>query len=948
MDNPKPGRPLLEREREVAALEGLIAGVAAGRASVELIEGSAGIGKSRLLSELEARAAAEGFRVLPARGSALEQEFTFGTVRQLFEPLLADPADRGRLLAGAAAGAARVFAAPDEVADDQTAASFSALHGLYWLTANVVGDEPTLLAVDDLHWCDIPSLRFLAYLVRRLEGLPILLAGTLRPSEPSNGEAVLDDIARQPATVFVHPRPLSRAAVKELVEDRLGLDAEETFAATCHRVTGGNPLLLDQLLASLSLDGVRPDADHVRVVRDLGARAVSRTVLARFGRLARETIDVGRAVAVLGERADVPTVAALCGLDERRVGTASDGLVRADILRPDTPLGFVHPLVRDAVYEDLSPGERELQHAQATSILRDAGATSEQVAAHVLLTAGRGHAWVVDSLREAARTARQRGAADSAVAYLRRALEEPSTAQRRTPVLLELGLAEALTSAPDAVQHLRQAYEALEDPLKRAAVAAALSRALSSTGAPAEAAEVASRAAAAIPRGHEDVRWGLEAYVLGSLIFGVGDPAAMRRLDELGPPRPDAGVGAKMLAAVAAGLWALACVRPARDCAAMALAALAGGQLIEADTPVTGLFAIVALVLADREEADAAWDDAVAVAQRQGSLFSLSQISLWRGFTLSRGGELAEAEELLRTALDEGNLYGYAGITVQVGRAFLAATLLERGDRDGAWRVLDPRFYAADGSYAARAWLISRMQLLVAEGRAEEALETADELERTLSWAAQPAGPAIGPWRLLKAEALSLLERHDEALALAQTDLELARRFGAPGTVGSALRVLGTLEREAGLEHLRQAVEVLSESPARLEHAKALAALGAALRRSGRRSEAREPLRAALDLADRCGARTLAERTRDELIATGARPRHTARHGVDALTTQELRIARLAADGRSNREIAQELFLTIRTVEMHLTHAYQKLEIGSRKQLAQALGTGTTPASTYA
>jgi DNA-binding CsgD family transcriptional regulator len=942
MDIPKPGPLLLEREREVAALEGLVAGVAAGRAPVGLIEGSAGIGKSRLLSELEARAAAEGFRVLAARSSALEREFTFGTVRQLFDPLLADRAERGRVLAGAAAGAARVFAAPDEVADEQTAASFSALHGLYWLTANVVGDEPTLLAVDDLHWCDIPSLRFLAYLVRRLEGLPILLAGTLRPSEPSNGEAVLDDIARQPATVFVHPRPLSRAAVKELVEDRLGLDAEETFAATCHRVTGGNPLLLDQLLASLSLDGVRPDADHVRVVRDLGARAVSRTVLARFGRLARETIDVGRAVAVLGERADVPTVAALCGLDERRVGTASDGLVRADILRPDTPLGFVHPLVRDAVYEDLSPGERELQHAQATSILRDAGATSEQVAAHVLLTAGRGHAWVVDSLREAARTARQRGAADSAVAYLRRALEEPPTAQRRTPVLLELGLAEALTSAPDAVQHLRQAYEALEDPLKRAAVAGALSRALSSSGAPAEAAEVASRAAAAIPRGHEDVRWGLEAYVLGSLIFGVGDPVAMRRLDELGPPRPDAGVGAKMLAAVAAGLWALACVRPARDCAAMALAALAGGQLIEADTPVTGLFAIVSLVLADREEADAAWDDALAVAQRQGSLFSLSQISLWRGFTLSRRGELAEAEELLRTALDEGNLYGYAGITVQVGRAFLAATLLGRGDRDGAWRVLDPRFYAADGSYAARAWLISRMQLLVAEGRAEEALETADELERTLSWA---TGFAIGPWRLLKAEALDLLERHDEALALAQTDLELARHFGAPGTVGSALRVLGTLEREAGLEHLRQAVEVLSESPARLEHAKALAALGGALRRSGSRAEAREPLREALDLAERCGTRTLAERAREELVATGARPRRHALRGVDALTTQELRIARLAADGRSNQEIAQSLFVTIKTVEMHLTHAYQKLEIGSRKQLVQALGTGTTPAS---
>jgi DNA-binding NarL/FixJ family response regulator len=948
MDIPKPGPLFLERESEVASLERLIEGVAAGRASVGLIEGSAGIGKSRLLTTLETRAAAEGFRVLAARGGALEREFTFGTVRQLFEPLLADSADRGRMLAGAAAWAARVFAAPGEVADEQTAASFSALHGLYWLTANVVGDERTLVAIDDLHWCDIPSLRFLAYLARRLEGLPILLAGTLRPSDPGNGGTVLEEIARQPATVFIHPRPLSLAAVKELVKDRLGHDADATFATTCHGVTGGNPLLLDQLLTSLSLDGVRPDADHVHVVGDLGARAVSRTVLARFGRLPRETIDVGRAVAVLGERAEVPTVAALSGLDERRVGAASDALVRADILRPDTPLGFVHPLVRDAVYEDLSPGERELQHARAASILRDGGATTEQVAAHVLLTAGRGHSWVVDSLLEAASTATRRGAADNAVAYLRRALEEPAPPERRTQVLLELGLAEALTSAPDAAQRLRQAYDALDDPLERAAVAGPLSRALLATGAPAEGAEVARRAASAVPRGHDDARWPLEAFVLESLIFGVGDPAAMNQLDEVGPPRPDADVGAKMLAAAAALLWALACARPAQDCAAMALAALAGGQLIEADTPMAGMFAIVALVLADRDEVDAAWDDALAVAHRHGSLFSLSAISLWRGFTMSRRGELAAAEELLRTALDEGNLYGYAGIAVQVGRAFLAATLLERGDRDGAWRVLDPRVYAADGSYAARAWLISRLQLLVAEGRAEEALETADELERTLSWITHPAGLAIGPWRLLKAQALSLLERHDQALALAHTDLELARRFGAPGPVGIALRVLGTLEREAGLEHLRQSVEALRESPARLEHAKALAALGAALRRSGSRAEALEPLHAALDLAERCGALTLAEHTREELLATGARPRRSMLHGVDALTTQELRIARLAADGRSNRDIAQALFVTTRTVEMHLTHAYQKLEISGRTHLAQALGTGTTPASNHA
>jgi DNA-binding CsgD family transcriptional regulator len=935
---PEPGPLLLEREDELALLEGLLDRLAAGRAQVGLIEGSAGIGKSRLLSELQARATTRGFRVLAAAGSALERQFTFGTVRQLFDPLLADPAERKRVLAGAAAGATSVFGASDEAADEPTAgASFAALHSLYWLTANVVAEEPTLVVIDDLHWCDQPSLRFLAYLARRLEGLPILLAGTLRPSEPDTGEGALDEIARYRSTVVIHPSPLSQLAVQELVERRLRADADKAFVEACHEATGGNPLLLDQLLASLSADHVRPDADHVRVVRDTGPRAVSRTVLARLGRLPGEAIGVGRAVAVLGERADVPAIAALADLEEKQVGEASDGLVRADILRPDLPLAFVHPLVRDAVYEDLSPGERELQHARAATILRDSGATAEQVAAHLLLTAGRSHTWIVDSLMAAARTAIRRGAADSAVAYLRRALEEPPAPQKEKQVVLELGLAEALTSAPDAAEHLWQAYRLLDDPLERAVVAGVLGRALLATGSPVEAAEVARRAAAAVPQGHEDMRLALEAFGLETLFFGAGDPAAMLGLDEHWPPPADAGVGAKMLAAVVALLWASA-GRPAQDCGELALAALAGGQLLEADTPLLGLAAILALVLADRDEADTAWDEALAIAHRQGSLFSLSTINLWRGFTMHRRGELVEAEDLLRTALDESDLYGGA-IPVQACRAFLAAALVERGDLGGARRVLDPRVYAADGSYAARAWLISRLQLLIAEGRAEDALETADELEQTLSWI---VNPAIGPWRLFKAEALDLLERHDEALDLAEADLKLARRFEAPDTLGLTLRVVGTLEREAGLDHLRAAAEVLGGSSARLEHAKALAALGATLRRSGNRREAREPLREALDLAERCGARALVERAREELSATGARPRHTARYGIDALTASELRIARMAADGRSNREIAQALFVTIRTVEMHLTHAYQKLEIVSRKQLAAALFTEAT------
>jgi DNA-binding NarL/FixJ family response regulator len=149
--------------------------------------------------------------------------------------------------------------------------------------------------------------------------------------------------------------------------------------------------------------------------------------------------------------------------------------------------------------------------------------------------------------------------------------------------------------------------------------------------------------------------------------------------------------------------------------------------------------------------------------------------------------------------------------------------------------------------------------------------------------------------------------------------------------------VLGAIERDEGLDHLREACAVLEHAPASLERAKALAALGEALRRARRPTDAREPLLKALELAEICGAGALVERTRAEIYATGARPRTSALHGVNALTASERRVADLAADGRSNRDIAQSLYVTPKTVEVHLSNAYRKLAIASRRELARAL-----------
>ena len=923
---------LVEREREVAALAALLDAAPAGEGRVAWIEGPAGIGKSTLLAEARRHATGEGMRVLAARGSELEREFPFGVVRQLFEGLLANPAIRERALAGAAAPAAAVFGAPEAVVGD---VSFAALHGLFWLALNLASEGPLFLAIDDLHWCDRPSLRFVAYLARRLEGQPVLVAATVRSGEPGTDVTLLGEIAHDPSTVAVRPVPLSAEAVRTLVRERLGEDADEPFCVACHAATGGNPLFLRQLLTALEADHVQPDAAHAGVVLEIGPRAVSRTVIVRLARLSEDAIAVARAVAVLAESASVPAVAALTGLSEAQVADATGLLSRAEILRREPPIGFVHSLVRDAVYQELPLGERELQHERAARVLLDAGAPAEQVAAHLLSAPRRGQEWVAAQLREAGAAAVGRGAPESGVAHLRRALAEPAPEQWRADLLLELGLAEVLTDGRSAVGHLSDAYERLDDDRSRALVAHALARALLFTGSAAEAAAFAEGTAVDLPDELADDSRNLTAFQLMTGFFGIDAPARLTRLDEYRDPPPlDAGLGAKMLAACASLWWAYTGGH-ADECSQLALAALAGGELTVADNGLMMMAALLTLVKADRPEANAEWAFAQSEAHRHGSLLGISSIHLWHGFTLLQYGDVAEAEDSLRLAQEQFDTWGFGDLARIYAASFHARALLERGRIDEARAIhatTGPE--PGENSEGSRYWRATRVALLVAEGRDEEALVAYADYERHHAHVRLPAAEHA---RSLAARALDRLGRHDEAIAFAESELADARRWGAPGTVGPSLRVLGVLRRADGLELLEESVAVLEGSQARLELARSLAELGAALRRERRPSDAREPLRRALELADACSADALVRHVRAELYATGARPRTTALGGVEALTASERRVASFAAEGQSNRDIAQALFVTPKTVEVHLSNAYRKLGIRSRRELAGAL-----------
>lgn len=920
---------LVEREDDLGALAELLDGLVDGRSRAALIEGPAGIGKSRLLGALRDGATARGIRALTARGSELEREFPFGVVRQLFEPALAE-VGREAAFEGAAAPARAVFAGE---ADD--GATFAVLHGLYWAALNVGAERPLVLAVDDLHWCDRPSLRFLAYLTPRLEGAPLLLGATLRSAEPGTDPVLLGEIARDPLTVSVRPQPLSVEGVGTL----LGPDAAPAFVAACHEATGGNPLLLRELLGMLLGEGVAPSAANVGAVKAMGPSAVSRSVMFRLSRLAPEEIEVAKAAAVLAEGASVADIAALTGLDEGTVARATGELARVEILRREAPLGFVHPLVLEVVYREQSPGERQLAHARAAALLRARGASHEEVATHLLATAPAGDAEVVETLREAGRSAARKGAVDSAMAYLRRAREEPPAPAVRVDVLRELGLAESLTEGPVAARHLRAVYAATEDPAMRAVVAHVLLRLSVFTETPAEALALARRFRDELPAEMEDVRTGIEAFEVGLVLFGALDPAEATRLERFRDPTFGDGPGAKMAMAIAAVVWSQL-DGSAADCADLALAALAGGALLGADPGFLGIGPITVLAWADRPEVTAAVDEALANAHRHGSLFAISGLHMWHGAALLRSGDLEEAESLLVQARQEFNAWSFGAGAGLYLAGFRSLSQVERGDLDAARATLAAVAENApdDDADGTRYFDNGRLALAAADGTAPERLiELADaHAERH----ARVLNPAYSPWREHKVEALARLGRHAEALELAEENLALARRWGAPGTVGPALRAMATAsEGEDALPHLEAAVALLEGSTARLERAKALTALGRALRAARRPSEAREPLQRAVELAAVCGAGRIGAEARAELAAAGARPRRTALAGVAALTPSEERVARLAADGMTNREVAQQLFVTPKTVEVHLSNAYRKLEIRSRRQLANALAT---------
>jgi DNA-binding CsgD family transcriptional regulator len=931
---------LVERNAERAALGEAVDETSNGGGHLVLVEGAAGIGKSSLLETGAELARDRGLLVLSARGAELEHEFAYGVAQQLFERLLHDApdAERDRLLDGPARLAGAALGVGDRSPGAAPDAAFTVSHGLYWLLLNLAAERPILVAVDDAHWVDEASLRFLDYAARRLDGVPATLVVALRPAADVQSRA-LAALRSAPGIQLLEPGPLSVDGVGSVLAERHGTRPARAYVEACHAACGGNPFLLGELLEALRADGVEPVAESAAAVGALAPRAVARSVLLRVSRMPPDRGELATAVAVLGDGVELRRAAALCGLDPAAASAAADELRAAGIFAGGEELAFSHPVLREAIHGELPPGRRDRLHREAAAALRAEGAPVEQLVPHLLASAPLGDAQTVAVLREAAAVALARGSSEEAASLLRRALSEPPEAAQRADVQFELGTTEWLSGADPvaAVAHLQEATAAAtgEASAERAVI---LARARTSLGDVDGAFADLDAAVRALPalEGDAALRLVAEHGAIGMLQPATA-PRAREVLRAVGEP---AGATPAELLVLCNEALERSLDGTAAESAALAERALGGGRLLEAEghRSLAVYMAALVLLVSDRHElAAATLDAALAEAREEGSVFGFASAAAMRAVLGWRQGRVAAAEADARAAEATGAVPPFVYPLLYTS---LALTLIDRDDLEAAEAAVAmtgcgpdlPELLNANSAFFARG------ALRLAQGRPQEALDDALELGARDGRFGLRYPPL--PWRCLAAEAASRLGDDSRARELVADHLVAARHWGTQSAVGIGELTRGVVCGAEGVDALRSAVSTLAGSTARREHARALVELGSALRRSGTRAEARDPLREGLELARELGLKSLAERAHEELRVAGARPRRLQFSGAESLTASERRVAELAADGLSNREIAQALFVTVRTVENHLSRSYGKLAIGSRRELAGALGAG--------
>lgn len=926
----------IEREKEIRRLGEQLDDACAGIGSLVAVEGPAGIGKTTLIREAMRQARDRGMTVIYGRGGVLEQGLEFGVVRQMVEKAVldADEEERARLLAGPAAPAGAVLGLSELPADPGPGrdASESIMHGLYWLTVNLAERGPVLAVFDDAHWGDGASLATSAYLAHRVESHPIAMLAGLRNDEPLSKSRYLDPVLTEAGATFLRPAPLTASGVEEVLSQAFdGAVISPELAEAALKATTGNPFFVIELARELAGShgdpiGLKPDQ-----ILDADPAAVRRTLLMRLGALGDSTHRLAQALAILGGEGELRHAMAIVDVETDEAERAVDMLVASGLAEGVRPVRLAHPLVQAAISEDIPASTRAVLHRKALEILTAEGAADDRLIVHALNGEPNGSETTVELLRRGAERVRLGGAPETAAGYLRRALAEPPDAGTRPSVVAELGRAEVRAGRfEEGIRHLDGALEGLTDLDRRIDVHRDRAFAAFASGGIDSARELILNALAEVEESDSDGAMQLEAdLAIFAWISGVDPGVDVRRHKGVeGRTRAE-----RMILALLSQQELAIGEGSADEAAELATRALGNGRLIAEDTSESLAWYMAVFALLGCEDfvtVGTTVEQALADGHRRGSPFGRTGPLSTRSILAVYEGRPRDAEVDAKAAIAGGSPPVVALLTAShLVRALTAQGKLDEAEEALVAHGIDK---GPNAPGMARLVLWGRAVLREAQGDLDALRSEFAPLEDD-----ERRGSTIKTvfWRAMLARMISRGGYSKEADDLATVHLRWAESWGRAGALGIARRSAALAgPPDLRVERLREAVATLSASSMAVEEAKARVDLGIALLRDGSRRDGRAELEVGLEVALDRGARPIAETAAEELEIAGAAPK---RLGFDELTASERRVAEYAAGGKTNREIAAELFVTPKTVENHLTRVYSKLGIASRREIAAVL-----------
>ncbi|HET8684707.1 MAG TPA: AAA family ATPase [Micromonosporaceae bacterium] len=927
------------RAEELRVLADLFAGCTRPAGSVAVVSGGVAVGKTRLLTTFSDQASDSGATVTYATCSRMEAGLPLGMVSQLFQSARLSPEGERRVarLLGEGASASTLADAQSPAAARSLARVMQDLH---MVLLELAERGPLVVGIDDVQYADPLSLRFLLYVVSRLRSAPVLVVVTELDCLPRPDPSFHAELRSHAHCRRIRLGPLSQRVVTDLLTKHLDTVTARRLASTYHAVSGGNPLLMRALLEDYASSGPPVPGQEIVVSDAFGEAMVG--CLHRGG---AQTVAVARALAALGGSGSPAQASRLLGITPAAVTQALHGLNAGGLLREGR---FRHQVARAAVLDSMDPVERADLHACAAKTLFEEGAPAADIAEHVAAAGLTGETWLLPVLRKAAEQALSDDRVELAVDCLELACRSCRDDRLLAETRALLALVEWRLEPTKALRHLPDLTTALREGHLTGHHAVVPFKLLLWQGLLDEARCLLGQLRDLVDTGRDGADAALRtvrhwvACSTPQLLGSAGQAQPERAMDRVLP----ATVSQEMRAAA---VLATVLAQGADDDTIGGAEQVLQTFRIDDITFEPVAQALLALVYADRVDRAAAWCEILLkeTADRRAPAWQ-ALLAAVRAEVALRQGDLPAAERYAHSALTQLPSQSW-GVAVGLPLACLLLARTEMGKYDeAAGQLSQPVPTVMVETRFGLHYLRARGHYYLATDRPRAALGdflACGELMRT--WRLDL--PALVPWRSDAAQACLQIGRRRRARDL--VDEQLSRPgTGRSRTRGISLRVLAaTREPRQRPAMLNEAAELLHASGDQLELARALTDLGYTYHELGDDSRARMTVRRASHLARKCAAEPMVHRAHQlDQVAAGppaAGEAAGAVNGYAMLSDAERRVAALASVGHTNREIAGKLFITVSTVEQHLTSAYRKLNVSGRVELPAALQAGAVNGS---